>query len=354
MNRSEDKDKVRVAIVGFDHVHVLRYLPTLAEHHRVELVGIIDLTGDNHETAREFAERYELKLYDDLYNGLDKLVPEAVYIATSPDLHLKVISELVRREIHILCDKPVAVRWRDAIEIHKLVKSSNVKFMMPFNPRFQKPFIKLKELIDNGELGELVSLYAVKVGKNPLTIKGFNTHWFAESKRAGFGGFGDIGIHAIYAILWITGMKPVEVRATISNEVHKLEVDDFGFANITLYDERSGRRILASLLSGWFNPVGYPTWLDVRMEVLGERGFFIIDKPYHDYWIYTDKAVRENWWRVDINDLVNEFIVSILQDRQPAITIDDALETFKLVLACYKSASEGEVVKLESFNPDNG
>ena len=341
MGEVRGERKVKFAIISFAHVHVNRYLPAILENPKAELMAIVGV-GSNSELARAKAEELGVSYYDRVEDMLEKEKPEAVYIASEPYLHKEIISLLAPEGIAMLCDKPLATDIEDAEEIREIIKKHKVHFMMPFNPRFQKPVMKAREMIERGELGEIVSLYTVKVGKNPAWIKGMDTSWFLQKEKAGFGGFGDIGIHAVDGIRYLTRSEVAKVRAYISSKVHGLGVDDFGFA---LMEMESGA--LVTLLSGWFNPKGFPTWLDVRFEILGDRGALIIEKPYHDYWLYTNEgAYRKDWWRIDVSLALDTFVTSYLRGEEPPITIDDAFENFKVMWYAYLSSVENREIRL--------
>ena len=106
--------------------------------------------------------------------------------------------------------------------------------------------------------------------------------------------------------------------------------------------------VVGALSAGWANPDGYPTWLDVRFEVLTTKGAFLIDSPYHDYWCYdSTHAEKQYWWRRDVDGLVDEFVQAILEDREPAITGEDARAALVITLAAYESAWTGQVISLD-------
>jgi len=104
--------------------------------------------------------------------------------------------------------------------------------------------------------------------------------------------------------------------------------------------------VVGALSAGWANPDGYPTWLDVRFEILTTKGAFL-DSPYHDYWCYdSTRAEKQYWWRRDVDGLVDEFVRAIREDREPAITGEDARAALAIALAAYTSSRTGKVVKL--------
>ena len=330
------------AIVGYDHAHLPRYVPAIAEHPRARLAAVV-APGFNKPLARQDATRFGTRYLEAVGGLWDGDEIDAAYIGTPPDEHLEVVRELAPRGVHILCDKPLATTLADADRIIELTRKHGVKLMVPFNPRYQLPVIKLKELIDGGELGELRHIHATKYGKIPRGIPGLDTDWFFDKARAGFGGFGDIGIHAIDTLRWLAGAEAKNVYAKVDRLIHAdIAVDDIG---TMLIEFQNG--VVASQQSGWVNPAGNQTWLSVSFEVLGTEGAALIGKPYHDYEVADgSKSERVPWWRADIAWLVNEFVSAVEQGRQPAITGADARAALEILVAAYRSAETGARIDL--------
>ncbi|MFQ6063422.1 MAG: Gfo/Idh/MocA family protein [Methanosarcinales archaeon] len=254
---------------------------------------------------------------------------------------MEVVNLAAKNGVHVLCDKPIATNLQDANKIIEVARKNNIKLMVPFNPRYQLPVIKAKEMIDNKDIGELQYIYAVKYGKIPI-IEGVDTSWFFDYGKAGAGGFGDIGIHAIDALRWLSGSEAKKVYANIGINIHKIAVDDIGQVIIEF-----DNGVIACLSSGWANPQGYPSWLDVKFEILGSKSALTIEKPYHDFYIFDkEKTFIDYWYRRDIQYIVDEFINCIMENREPAITGEDAKAALEIVLAAYESAKTGMVVKL--------
>ena len=86
----------------------------------------------------------------------------------------------------------------------------------------------------------------------------------------------------------------------------------------------------------------------MRFEILTTQGAFLIDSPYHNYWRFgATRAERQYWRRRDVDGLVDEFVRAILEDREPAITGEDARAALAITLAAYESSASGQVVVLE-------
>lgn len=145
------------------------------------------------------------------------------------------------------------------------------------------------------------------------------------------------------ALRWLAGSEARRVYAHVGTSLYEgLLVDDIG--TMTVEFENG---VVGALSAGWANPDGYPTWLDVRFEVLTTEGAFLVDSPYHDYWCYDSiRAERQYWWRRDVDGLVDEFVRAVLEDREPAISGEDARAALAIVLAAYESARTGQVIVL--------
>lgn len=334
-------DRPGLGIISYAHPHAPKYTAAIAGHPQARLVGIAGL-GANAFLAREAAAQYGVSYHDDFVKLLDKDGLTGVYVGTEPHRHLEVVREATARGKHILCDKPIALTLAEADDIIQVARESGVKLMVPFNPRFQLPLMKVKAALESGEAGELVSVFAIKYGKLPTKIPGpADYDWLVDPREAGGGGFLDIGIHAVDALRWLARSEARRVYAHVGTVLHEgLAVDDIG---LVIIEFENG--VVGTLSAGWANPDGYPAWLDVRFEILTTEGTFLIDSPYHDYWCYDSaRAEKQYWWRRDVDGLVDEFVRAILKDREPAITGEDARAALAIALAAYESTETGRVV----------
>jgi UDP-N-acetylglucosamine 3-dehydrogenase len=335
--------KINVGVISYEHPHAPKYAAAIAACPHARLAGIAGL-GVNAGLAAREAEQRGVPYYADYRSLLGQEGLVGVYVGTAPTRHLEVVHEAADRGIHILCDKPIALTLPAADEIIGLAREAGVKLMVPFNPRFQLPLRKVKAALESGEAGELVSIFALKYGKLPTKIPGTADYgWLLDPEQAGGGGFLDIGIHAVDALRWLAASEVRRVYAHAGAMVNEdLAVDDLGMMTVEFENG-----VVGALSAGWANPDSYPAWLDVRFEILTTEAAFLIDSPYHGYWCFgPDRAERHYWWRRDVDGLVEEFATAVLDDREPAITGEDARAALAITLAAYESARRGSVVEL--------
>jgi UDP-N-acetylglucosamine 3-dehydrogenase len=328
---------LRIGIVGFDHPHVLRFAPMLAARPDVRLAWI-SADGPNRESGRAMAASLGVEFRDEPGPGVD-----AAYVATTPGRHLAVVEELAARGVHLLVDKPIALTPEDGRAIERIAREAGIRLMVPFNPRGQLGPRAVKERIERGELGDIRLVHAVKVGKVPLSIPGLDPAWLIDPAQAGFGGFGDIGIHALDALRWLIGREPVSVYARIHNGNRpELPVDSIGTAVISW----EGGAI-SSLTAGWANPDGYPISLDARFEVVGSLGAARVDHPYQEIRLADGvRSERLAVARTDAAWVLDSFVGAVVRDVEPPITADDGVRALELLLACYRSSQLGEEVAI--------
>jgi predicted dehydrogenase len=335
---------IHIAIISYAHLHAPRYAASIAAHPRARLAAIAG-TGVNADVARAEAERYGVPYCDDYEELLSLGNVDAVYVATGPAHHRRVVTWAAAHGIHVLCDKPIAMTLEEADAIVELARAAGIKLMVPFNPRFQLPLIKVKEALDSGEAGELVAIYAVQYGRLPTRAPGpQRADWFLDPAQTGGGGFLDKGIHGIDALRWLAGAEAKRVHAHIGTMIYPdLATDDLGTVTVEF-----DNGVVAVLTTGWANPDGYPAWPDERFEILTTKRAFLINSPYHGFTIHSQQRTeRRYWWRRDVDGLVDEFVQAILQDRDPAITGEDGRAALAIALAAYESARRGRVILMK-------
>lgn len=329
--------RLRMGIVGFDHPHVLRFAPMLAARSDVQLAWIA-AQGPNGHAAQRMAASLGVPFQAESTTDVD-----AAYVATTPGEHLEVVQHLAGESVHLLLDKPIALSLEDGWAIDRIARRAGIRLMVPFNPRGQLGPRAAKERIDRGELGEIQLMHVTKEGRMPLSIAGLDCTWLTDPARAGFGGFGDIGIHAMDAMRWLLGREARSVYARIHSGLHPdLAVDSLGTAIIT-WDGGA----ISTLTAGWANPDGHPVGLDARFEIVGTAGAMMVDHPYQEFRLADgQRSERVAVSRTDAAWVLDTFIDSVRRDVEPPISAIDALRALELVLACYRSAHAGAEVQV--------
>ena len=140
----------------------------------------------------------------------DKAI-NTVIIATPDQLHKNMVEEALAAGKHVMCEKPLALTRSDIDAIIAAAKNSDKKFMVGQICRFTPGFVKAKEIVDSGVIGDpyfVESEYAHDYVK--ILTEG---NWRTDPDRNGMVGG---GCHAVDLVRWFLG-DPEEVFASHSS-----------------------------------------------------------------------------------------------------------------------------------------
>ena len=140
--------KIRVGIIGMGgfgttEAEVVRSMPN------AELVAGVRRTP---EAARQLAERFQIPVYANWLEMLDKHTLDLVAITSTNDTHREMTLELIRRGIAVHCQKPMGITLDDARAMRDAAVKSGVFLQIGFECRYSLLYARVKELIASGEL----------------------------------------------------------------------------------------------------------------------------------------------------------------------------------------------------------
>lgn len=135
------------------------------------LANVKLVAGVSHteKSARQFSQKWGTKtIYTDYREMLDTERLDLVSITTYPQLHPQMVVEAAKREAKgILCEKPLALSLGEASEMIEACKKSGTVLMTVHNRRWNSLYIKARELVRSGEIGDLVSVVGICQGCKP-------------------------------------------------------------------------------------------------------------------------------------------------------------------------------------------
>lgn len=331
---------MRIGIMSFAHLHAEDYIGNLRNAPGVEMIGFSDTDA---ERGQHFAEVFDARWFP-THEALLAEKPDGVIICSENANHRALVEMAAAAGVHILCEKPIEVTLADAEAMRVAYETAGVNFMTAFPVRFMPSVASVKAALDRGDLGRL---YAVN-GINHSEIPREHRAWFAQKALAGGGAVMDHTVHLVDMLRWYLDSEIVEVYAEVDNLFYPNEVD-VDTAGIVLLTFANG--VFASIDCSWSRPTYYSRWGHMKFDIVGENGFTVVDALSQYHTVYSQKAPRNPlWvnWGSDANQfMINEFVASIREGRQPSVTWKDGYETLRVALACYESALAGQPVKLD-------
>jgi len=186
----------------------------------VEEAEITAVASRNLDKAQEFAEKYNCKKAYDSYEAImnDENV-DILYIATPHDSHAALTIKALQNNKHVLCEKPIALSYTDALQMIN-ASNENQKFFMEafwtrFNPSFREAFSKIK----NGEIGDVKYINA-DFAFSAETLEGDGNR--KTDMKLGGGALLDIGVYPLFLSYVFLGI-PNEIVAR--SNFHKTGAD---------------------------------------------------------------------------------------------------------------------------------
>ena len=339
---------VNVGVLGFAHGHVMSYGKNWLEHPEL---GVKIVAGWDHDADRcaQSCEALQARAYATAEEMLASDI-QAVVVSCETKYHPDMVELAAAAGKDIICYKPMGLRMKDADRIVEAVNKYGVRFSMGWQMRCDPQNIKMKELIQSGELGK-ITMYRRRHSLGTHEWGNFDTTWHADPVL-NRDIFADDSSHPIDMMHWIFGM-PETVSCEMSTMVNPKVPNDTGIA---LFKFKDG---MIADISCQFTTVA----AEIGTEVYGDKGS--IQQYYDDgpstklpHGVEGLKWYRqgdENWTISDIASpkghgerIYNQGVqlAKFLNGGEPVCSAEDGRDSLRCVLACYVSARTGERVSV--------
>lgn len=254
--------QIRWGIIGCGNVTEVKSGPAFQKIEGSSLVAVMRRNG---EKARDYAQRHGVPRW---YADADKLIhdPEvdAVYIATPPSSHAEYTIKVIDAGKPVYVEKPMAMDYAECEQMIQASQNANIPLFVAYYRRGLPGFLKVKELIDSGVLGDIrfatVELY------QPLEEGDKNSDnipWRVLPKTSGGGRFVDMGSHQLDFLDYIFG-PIISVCGQVANQAGLYPADDIVCAS---FQCESG--VLGSGV--WCFTVSEQSRRD-QIEIIGSKG----------------------------------------------------------------------------------
>lgn len=214
--------RVRVAVIGLGMGRL--HAKSTLDNPEAEIVGLADL-DENRLT--EFKDRLPAdRLFTDYKRMLEKAKPDLAIVALPNFLHLPVTVDCLEAGADVVCEKPMALHVGEAQKMRESAMNAGKHLGINFSYRFSREARALKELAEQGVLGEAYHAYTCWTRRNG--IPGFGS-WFGQKALSGGGPLIDLGVHRIDFALWLMGNpSPKKVFAVTHSRIGKPRAKEQG------------------------------------------------------------------------------------------------------------------------------
>lgn len=318
--------KVKIGMMSFAHMHAWSYASSIVSREDTEMVGIADHDPNR---ATEMAQAFGTRAFESYEALLSEPGLEAVVICSENVRHRSLCEMAAQAGKHVLCEKPLATTVADGEAMIAACSAAGVQLMTAFPCRFSPVMQRLKATLESGSAGEIVAIRGTNRGRNP-------GGWFIQKAESGGGATMDHTVHVTDLMRWMLQDEVKEVYAEVSNNISHLDFDDVGFLSLTFE-----RGVFGTLDASWSRPKSFPTWGDVTLEVITERGTLAMDMFAQNLVVYSDAKNSVSWhnWGGNMDDgLMGAFAKAVREGSPVPITGVDGLRAAEVALAAYRSA----------------
>lgn len=355
-------EKIKILVVGCGNMgasHATAY----HQMEEFEIVGLVSRGQSKEKLNEKLNSNYAL--FDDYYQALEETKPDAVCISTYPDTHEEYAVKAFQANAHVFIEKPLADTVLGAQRVIDAAVAANKKLVVGYILRHHPSWIKFIEV-------------AQKMG-SPLVMRmnlNQQSHGYMwdvhRSLMESLSPIVDCGVHYIDVMCQMTNAKPLTVSAIGARLTDDIPSDNYNYGQLQIrFDDGS---------VGWYEAGWGPMISDTAFfvkDVIGPKGCVsIVAKEagksgnsdsveshtkteslkvhYADIDAQNEFVKKDEW--IDLTDepdhqeLCNReqrfFLKAIEQDLNLEKSMQDAINSLQIAIACDESVKSGAVIKL--------
>lgn len=319
--------RLRIGVIGAGIWSTIAHIPDFRQTGQAEVVAIC---RRSREKLAMIQEKFQIpETYTDWQVMLDQAALDAVVVSTPHHLHADPTIAALRRGVHVLVEKPMALRSAEARAMVATATQAKRVLMVGYNARFKAIWRSTQQLLQEDAIGQLrqVNLQASLHRRWYWEEKSVPDEFLARIKRAmgvpdayfdnlldgdwhgdpiasGGGMFSNTGAHWVDLVLWLAAAPPAEIVAFGENAGQPAEC----FLNI---QARLTNGVLVSLTSADVASAGASA--QGRLIIIGERG-----RVFHDF-----TAPGEIWIE---RGAERELVTPRMADTTPAAAFIEAIQ----------------------------
>jgi len=275
---------------------------------------------------------------------------DAVWICSPSQYHAEQIKACAANKKHVFCEKPIATDLAETVEAINACNEAGVKLMTGLQRRFDPNFVRVKDAVENKEVGDTIMIKLCSRDPSPPPF---------EYVKGGGGIFADMAVHDLDMSRFLAGADPIDILAVgschIDKSIAELEGSEKFDTASCIVRYPNGVQAMVDVCRQ--SSYGY----DQRAEVLGNSGMIATDNVYpNTAKIYTTQFTGNADMPYDFflsrynEAYVSEtiaFCEALVNDGPVPCTGQDGLAALVMALAADKSAEEnrwvsfGEIVK---------
>jgi len=331
--------KLRFGVLGVGRIGKIHIENLVNRIPGTEVVAVSDVAAAELEAV---ATRYAIgRTFADYRDLLGLPEVDAVVICSPTDRHYQMIVDSAAHVKQIFCEKPIDLSIEKVHAINEEVSRRGIRMMVGFNRRFDPNFLKVRETITGGLVGQPHVLRITSRDPGPPP---------EQYIKASGGIFLDMTIHDFDMARYLMGSEVTEVytKATVLVDPMFAKVGDWDTAVITLTFENGAFAVIDNSRKAVY---GY----DQRVEMFGSEGMVAVTNNTPDSHILCDRvgihtALPLNFFLERYTESYRRemcaFVEAVVNQTPVPVSAEDGLKAAAIAMAAGTSARENRPVKL--------
>jgi|SRR6266404_572224 predicted dehydrogenase len=327
--------KVKWGVLGVASIATRKVIPGMKKGEWSEVAALASRDLKKAETAAN--ELGIAKAYGSYEELLADEEIEAIYNPLPNHLHVPWSIKAAEAGKHVLCEKPIAMNAAEAETLRAVRDRTHVKIGEAFMVKTYPQWLRVRELVRQGRIGELKSVITV--------FSYFNRDVKNVRHKVEWGGGGllDIGCYPITLSRWFYGEEPKRATGTLEND------PEFGTDRLAsaILEFSNGHAIFTA---------GTQTNYFQQMTLLGTTGRIDVEMPFN---APTDRALpltisngMEFIGGTSVGEMIpaadqytiqgDAFSKAVRENTEVPVPLEDAIANMRVIDAIFKSASSGK------------
>lgn len=225
---------------------------------------ILAVADVDKEKAKNLGKIIGCEYFTDPQKVIENPKIDVVVVSTINKYLAPLSLQALRAGKHVLCEKPLGTNTAEIKQCVNVAEKNRLIYKAGYNHRFHPAIFKTHQLVKQGKIGKLMF---IKASYGHGARPGYEKEWRAKKELSGGGELLDQGCHIIDLILWITGKKVSNIKASLSTQFWPIQpLEDNAFILLELGN------ITASFHTSWTQ------WKnEFIFEVYGQKGYIKIN-----------------------------------------------------------------------------
>lgn len=327
-------EKLRIAVIGCGRIAPVHF-SSINMCGNAQLVACCDVIA---ERAQNFANQYNVPWYTDYKQMLDSEHIDVVHLCLPHDLHVPVSIYCMQHGVHVLCEKPMAISYEEALQAVQVSQQTGKQYGVIFQCRYNDAPSAVKKLLQQGKLGKVLSARSVLTWCRDESYYQ-EADWKGTWEHEGGGVIINQAIHSLDLVNWLIDSTVTDVKCTMHRHKNKvIKVEDTAEGVITY---QNGARYLFYASNNY--AINEP--IEIRLCCENANVILTYDEAtvsYHDgrteHYYPTDNSVAEfeDYWGYTHIRQIRQFYNACLGLEQLQISGQSVLQFTKLICDIYK------------------